>query len=191
MSYLVDAGALLIEVLFGLACSLFLIRVLLQLVGANFYNPICQFVYETTNPVLLPLRKLLPTQGRFDLAGTSVALLLQVLKVLLLALLVGAGLSVPSLLLLGVVELLSLLLGIYFWLILARAVLSFVGVDRRHPALPLLAQLTEPVLGPLRRALPATGAIDLSPMLVILAILLARLLIIAPLTDLARALAAV
>jgi YggT family protein len=191
MSYLVDAGALLIEVLFGLACSLFLIRVLLQLVGANFYNPICQFVYETTNPVLLPLRKLLPTQGRFDLAGTLVALLLQVLKVLLLALLVGAGLSVPSLLLLGVVELLSLLLGIYFWLILARAVLSFVGVDRRHPALPLLAQLTEPVLGPLRRALPATGAIDLSPMLVILAILLARLLIIAPLTDLARALAAV
>jgi YggT family protein len=190
VNYLVDAGVLLVEVLFGLACSLFLLRVLLQLVGANFYNPICQFVYELTNPVLMPLRRLLPPRGRLDLAGAVVALAIQLLKVLALFMLVGAAFTLPSLLLLALVELLSLLLSIYFWLILARAVLSFVGVDRRHPALPLLAQLSEPVLAPVRRMLPTSGAIDLSPMLVLLAIMLARLLVIAPLVDLARALAA-
>ena len=189
MNYLIEAGVLLIEVFFGLASGLFLFRVLLQLVGANFHNPICQFFYRATNPILIPLRKLLPPRGRIDFAGMLVALLIQTLKVLVLILLLGAGLTLPSLLLLGVVELLAQLLNIYFMLILARAILSFVGVDRRHPALPLLAQLTEPVLGPVRRLLPATGAFDLSPMLIILAILLARLLIIAPLTDLGRALA--
>jgi YggT family protein len=190
VNYLVDAGVLLVEVLFGLACSLFLLRVLLQLVGANFYNPICQAIYELTNPVLMPLRQLLPPRGRFDLAGAVVALGIQLLKVLALFLLLGAKFNLPSLLLLAVVELFSLLLGIYFWLILARAVLSFVGVDRRHPALPLLAQLSEPVLAPVRRMLPTSAALDLSPMLVMLAIMLARLLVIAPLVDLARALAA-
>ena len=189
MNYLIEAGVLLIEVFFGLASGLFLFRVLLQLVGANFHNPICQFFYRATNPILIPLRKLLPPRGRIDFAGMLVALLIQTLKVLVLILLLGTGLTLPSLLLLGVVELLAQLLNIYFMLILARAILSFVGVDRRHPALPLLAQLTEPVLGPVRRLLPATGAFDLSPMLIILAILLARLLIIAPLTDLGRALA--
>ncbi len=188
MNYLVEAGVLLIEVIFGIASGLFLFRVLLQLVGANFYNPICQFVYKATNPILMPLRKLLPPRGRIDFAGMLVALLIQTLKMLVLILLLGAGLTLPSLLLFGVVELLAQLLNIYFLLILARAVLSFVGVDRRHPALPLLAQLTEPVLGPVRRRLPPMGAFDLSPMLVILAILLARLLIVAPLTDLGRAL---
>lgn len=188
MNYLIEAGVLLIEVFFGLASGLFLFRVLLQLVGANFHNPICQFFYRATNPILMPLRKLLPPRGRIDFAGMLVALLIQTLKVLVLILLLGADLTLPSLLLLGVVELLAQLLNIYFMLILARAILSFVGVDRRHPALPLLAQLTEPVLGPVRRRLPAMGAFDLSPMLVILAILLARLLIIAPLTDLGRAL---
>ncbi len=188
MNYLVEAGVLLIEVFFGLASGLFLFRVLLQLVGANFYNPICQFFFQATNPILLPLRKVLPPRGRIDFAGMLVALLIQTLKVLVLILLLGTGLSVSGLLLLGLVELLAQLLNIYLLLILARAVLSFVGVDRRHPALPLLAQLSEPVLGPVRRRLPPTGAFDLSPMLVILAILLARLLIIAPLTDLGRAL---
>lgn len=185
MTYLVSAGTLLIELIFGLASGLFLFRVLLQLVGASFYNPICQFVYEATNPVLMRLRPILPPIGALDLAGCVVALLLQALKIIALLALGGGGLGVLGISLLAVVELLSLLLTLYFWLILARIVLSFVSVDRRQPALPLLAQLTEPVLGPLRRALPATGAIDLSPMLVMLGIVLARLLIIAPLTDLA------
>ncbi len=189
MNYLVDAGVLLIEVFFGLLGGLFLVRVLLQLVGTNFYNPICQFFYQATNPVLMPLRKLLPPRGRWDLAGGLVTWLIMIVKVLALMLLVGATISVSSVLLLGAVEVLALLLTLYFWLILARALLSFVNIDRRNPALPLLAQLTEPVLGRVRRVLPKTGAIDLSPMLVILLILLARLLVVAPLTDLGRALA--
>jgi len=190
VSYLIDAAALLVEILFGLGCALFVLRALLQLVGANFYNPICQFFYMLTNPVLDPFRKLLPRRGKLDYAACLVAFLLQVIKVILLVAMAGASISVSGVLVLALAELLALLLSLYFWLILARAVLSFVGVDRRHPALPLMAQLTEPVLGPVRRMLPATGAIDLAPMLVILVILLARLLLVAPLADLGRLLSA-
>jgi len=189
MIYLIEAGAILIELLFGLASGLFVFRVLLQLVGANFYNPICQFVFQATNPLLVPLRRWLRPVGRFEIGGSLIAWLLQVIKVWLLALLLGASFGIAGLLLLGAVELLSLLLYLYFWLILARALLSFISVDRRHPILPLLAQLTEPLLAPLRRVLPTTGMIDLSPMLVMLLLVLARVLVVAPLTDLGRALA--
>lgn len=183
MSYFLDAAVLLIEVLFGLAAGLFLFRVALQLVGASFHNPISQFFYRTTNPLLMPLRRFLPPWRRLDVAGVAVAFVVQLLKVALLGLLFARFPAFAGWLVLGLAELLALMLGIAIWLIVIRALLSFVGTDRSHPALPLLAQLTEPMLRRVRRALPATGAIDLSPLVVILALLLARLLLVAPLLD--------
>jgi YggT family protein len=189
MSYLLDAAVLLIEVFFGLAAGLFLFRVALQLVGASFHNPISQFFYRTTNPVLMPLRRWLPAWRRLDLAGLAIAFVVQLLKVVVLALLLARLPAFVGWLVLGLAELLALVLGIALWLVVIRAVLSFVGADRSHPALPLLAQLTEPLLRPVRRLLPATGAFDFAPLLVILALVLARLLLLAPLLDLGRYLA--
>ena len=185
MSYLANAGVILVEVIFGLAVSLFVVRVLLQLVRANFYNPVCQFFYKATNPVLMPLRRVLPPWRGFDLAGTLVAFLLECLKVLLLFALVARVPGIGGILLLGFAELLGFVLMLYFWLILVRVILSFVGQQGHHPMLPLIAQLTEPVLRPVRRVLPDLGGFDLSPLVVTLAIFLARALVVAPLTDLA------
>jgi len=184
VSYFANAGVILVEVLFGLAISLFVVRVLLQLVRANFYNPVCQFFYKATNPVLMPLRKLLPPVRGFDLTGSLVAYLLQCLKVVLLFALVGRLPGVPGVLVLGLAELIGFLLMLYFWLILIRVILSFVGQGSYHPMVPLIAQLTEPVLKPVRRVLPDLGGFDLSPLLVTLAIFLARALLVAPLLDL-------
>jgi YggT family protein len=184
MSYFSDAGRLLIEVLFGLACGLFLLRVLLQWATASFHNPITQFFYRATNPLLVPLRRLIPPIGRVDSGGVLIAWLIQVIKLALLFALSGLALAPPALLLLGLAELIELLLTVYLWLLIIYAILSFVGSDRRHPALPLLVQLTEPVLRPIRRLLPMVGSIDFSPMIAVLAILLARVLVVRPIQDL-------
>ena len=188
MPYLIDALRIVVEVLFGLATGLVVIRVLLQALRCDFYNPISQALYRLTNPVLMPLRRLLPPLGRVDSAGVALAWLLQVLKLLVFALLVGVMPGLLTLLLLGLTGLIDLVIGLYFWLILARVVLGFVGAAPRQPAVPLLMQLTEPLLRPLRRLIPDLGGIDLTPMLATLALYLLRPLLVAPLRDLALAL---
>lgn len=190
MGYFANAGAILIEVLFGLLIGLFVLRVLLQLVRANFYNPICQFFYKASNPVLMPLRRVLKPWKRLDLAGLLVAFLLCAIKVWLLAALAGFGLPPLATLVLAFAALLDFLLYLYFWLIIIRIVASFFATDSYHPVFPLLMQLTEPVLAPLRRALPPLGPFDLSPLVATLAILLARALLVAPLQDLGASLIA-
>jgi YggT family protein len=184
MSYFANAGVILVEVLFGLAISLFVVRVLLQLVRANFYNPVCQFFYKATNPVLTPLRRVIKPWRGFDIAGTLVAYLLEVLKVALLFALAGRMPGIGGLLVLGFAELVSFVLMLYFWLILIRVILSFVGQGSYHPMVPLITQITEPVLRPIRRVLPDLGGFDLSPLVATLAIMLARVLVVAPLHDL-------
>lgn len=189
MGYFANAGVILVEVFFGLAVSLFALRVLLQLVRANFYNPVCQFFYKATNPVLMPLRKVLPPIRRLDTAGTLIVYLLECLKVWLLGMLAGIALTLPAILVLGVAETIGFVLMLYFWLILARVILSFVGQGSHHPMVPLIAQLTDPVLRPIRRVLPDLGGFDLSPLIATVAIFLARALVVAPLSDLGLALA--
>jgi YggT family protein len=190
MSYLANAGAILIEVLFGLLIGLFVLRLLLQLVRANFYNPICQFFYKATNPLLMPMRRVLKPWKSLDFAALLTALLLSAIKVWLLAALAGFGLPPLATLMLAVAALLDFLLYLYFWLIIIRIVASFFATDNYHPIFPLLMQLTEPLLAPLRRALPPLGPFDLSPLIATLAILLARALLVAPIQDLGAALIA-
>ena len=188
MSYFANAGVILVEVLFYLAVSLFVVRVLLQLVRANFYNPVCQFFYKATNPILMPMRKVLPPWRGFDIAGTLVAYLLECLKVVLLFALAGRMPGFGGVLVLGFAELLAFVLMLYFWLILVRVILSFVAQGSYSPVVPLIAQLTEPVLKPIRKVLPAPGGFDLSPLVATVAIMLARALLVAPLHDLGAAL---
>jgi YggT family protein len=189
MGYFAQAGMILIEVLFGLAVLLFALRVLLQAVRANFHNPICQFVYRATNPVLVPLRRVLRPWRNYDLAALLIVYLLECLKIWLLGALAGAALGLAATLVFGLAETLQFVLGLYFVLILMRVVLSWLRSDSYHPAVPLITQLTEPLLRPLRRRLPTPGGIDLSPLIVSVLLMLGRPLLVAPLQDLAASLA--
>lgn len=184
MRYFSEAGLILVDFLFGLLIGLFVVRVLLQVVRANFHNPICQFFYRATNPLLVPMRRWLPSIGRVDTAASLIALLLCVVQVWLLGALGGLALPPLATLVLAIGSLINVLLTLYFWLIVVRIILSFLNPDAYHPVIPLLGQLTEPVLRPLRKILPATGAFDFSPLLATLIIVLARVLIVAPINDL-------
>ena len=189
MGYFANAGQILIQFVFGALILLIVLRVLLQLVRANFYNPICQFLYKASNPVLMPLRKVIPAWRNLDIAGVVLAWIVALIKIVLLYATVGQTLGVLGLVVLALADLVDFVLLLYIVLILGRVVLSFVGSDSYHPIVPLVLQLTEPVLRPFRRLLPDIGGIDFSPMVVLLAITLARVLVAKPLLDLGLSLA--
>ena len=175
--------------MFGALIALIVLRVLLQWVRANFYNPICQFLYKATNPVLMPLRKVIPAWRNLDIAGIALAWLATALKLVLLYATVGQTLGVLGLAVLALADLVDFLLLLYIVLVLVRVVISFVGADSYHPVVPLVMQLTEPVMKPFRRLIPNVGGLDFSPMVVLLVITLARVLVAKPLLDLGLRLA--
>ena len=166
MTALSDIFTYLIYVFFGLYILAMLLRFLLQAVRADFYNPISQSLVKVTNPLVIPLRKILPGFGGLDLASLLLALILQILMVTLLVLIqTGAMLAPLPLLLVGVLG-----LKIYFFALLAMIVLSWIAPGGNHPALYLLHQITEPVMAPFRKVLPAMGGLDFSPILVFIII---------------------
>ncbi len=161
----------LLQSLFGVLLFAVLLRLLLQLVRADFYNPVSQLVVKVTNPLLRPLRRLIPPLGRLDAASVVLALAIQCVTALVVFALAGYAVPNPLLLLAwGAIGVCALLVNMYFFGILAMIVLSWVAPHSRHPAIALLHQLTEPVMAPVRRLLPPLGGLDLSPILVFLAI---------------------
>jgi len=183
--YVGNAGQFLIQTLFGLYILAVMLRFLLQWVRADFYNPLVQVLVKITNPVLIPLRRIVPGLYGMDLAAVVLMLVLQAIELYLLATALGGSLPAATLILGSIAKILGLLLGVYFWLILIQVILSWVSPQTYNPAITLIYTLTEPVLGPARRIMPDLGGLDLSPLVVIVVLQLVRMLVIAPIRDLA------
>ncbi len=184
MPYLANAAQILIEFIFGILVGLVVLRILLQLVRANFHNPICQFLYKASNPLLMPLRRIIPAWRRLDIAAVVLAWALLLLKRVLIFAMLASVPSFGGLMLIALADLIGFTLMVMLILIFVRVILSFVGSDSYHPVVPLVFQLTEPVLKPVRKRLPVLGGFDLSPMIVVLGIFLLQALVVAPLLDL-------
>ena len=165
-------GALiyLISTLTDLYVTAILLRLLLQWVKADFYNPLSQFLIKITNPVLVPTRRLIPSIGRLDTASVVVMLLLELLQLVLINLLGKTEFGFQFLFLFAVQKLLITLLLTYFVLIIARVIISWIANQSRHPLIPLIYQLTEPVLRPISKLLPPMGGVDLSPLFALIAL---------------------
>lgn len=171
MNALSDILAYLLQTVLNLALLAMLLRFLLQLVRADYYNPVSQFLAKVTNPLVLPLRRLIPSVRGLDLSTLLLALLLQMAAIVALLALNGFGPpGVLTLLVWSILGLVGLLANVYFFALLAMIILSWVAPGSRHPALLLLFQLTEPVMAPFRRMLPDMGGIDFSPILVFILI---------------------
>lgn len=170
MNNSVNAFSFLVGTLLDLYITAVMLRLLLQWVRADFYNPVCQFLVRITNPLLLPLRRVVPAIGRLDTASVVLMLLLEVFGVWLVSRIASTPLSLPGVLAFSVTKLLVTLLMTYFFLIIVNVILSWVGGGARHPVIPLVYQLTEPVLRPFRRYIPPIAGIDLSPVFALIAI---------------------
>jgi YggT family protein len=180
-SYLTNPAVFLIQTLFGLYIVIVVLRFLLQLTRADFYNPISQFVVKATAPPLRPLRRIIPGFGGVDLASLVLAWLLKSVELVLVLTVLGAGANLIGSLLWSVPELVDLVLNIFLVAIVIQVVLSWVNPGGYNPAVGLLHRLTEPLLGPARRLLPPVSGLDLSPMLVMIALVLLKMLLIPPL----------
>jgi len=151
--------------------TIVLLRFLLQLARADFYNPISQFVVKATNPLLRPLRRFIPGWGGIDGAALVLAVIIQAITFFLI--LIALNSSIPTinpltLLSWSVLNVLDLIVKIYFWSVIAVVVVSWIAPQSGHPAIQLVAQITEPVMRPVRSVMPSLGGLDLSPIIVFL-----------------------
>ena len=183
-TYITNPVEFLINTLFGLYILAVLLRFLLALVRADFYNPISQFLVKATNPVLLPLRRVIPSAGKVDSSAIVLMLALQMSALALIALLRGSQLSVAALFILSLAELLGLLLNVFLFAILIQVIMSWINPGAYNPAVSLLYSLTEPVLRPFRRLIPPLSGLDLSPLVALIAIQLTKMLVLPPLYQL-------
>lgn len=188
MPYLTNGAQILIEFVFGALVALLLLRVLAEAWRADFRNPLCQFLYRATNPVVAPLRRVIPSWRRINLAALLLAWLVEIVKLSLLCATLGLVPHFAGLLVLGIAELVDFMLMFYLVLIFAWALMSFLTIDSRNPLVPLINQFVQPVMQPLQRRLPNLGGMDFSPVVAILVILLLRALVLQPWLDIGQAL---
>ncbi len=182
--YVGDAGVFLIRTVFGLYILAVMLRFLLALARADFYNPVSQFLVKITNPAVIPLRRLVPGVGGLDSASLILLLVLQMLEIWLSSRIQGYAPGILGLAVLATGELLNLVKNIFLFSILIQVILSWVNPGTYHPASALLYRLNEPLLGPARRMIPPMGGFDLSPIVILVGLQLAAILVIAPISDL-------
>lgn len=178
MTSLVQAGMLIINTLVGLYLLIIVLRFLLQLVRADFYNPISQFIVKATNPLLVPLRKIIPGFGGVDVASIVLAIAIQAIAIILILLLSNFPLPLPQILVWSAVGILSLILKVYFWGLLVTVIASWIAPNSYNPALILINQILEPAMKPIRKMLPDMGGIDISPIIMFLAIQVLEVLLV-------------
>ena len=185
MSPLSQAGLLLINSIGSLVLLVIVLRFLLQLVRADFYNPMSQMIVKFTNPLLIPLRRIIPGFGGLDVASLVLALAAQYLLIVLILMIAGFGMNLPFVAMIcwAAVGLGSLLLNIYFWGLLIVIIASWIAPNSYNPALILINQIIDPVMRPIRNKMPDLGGLDLSPMVLMLGIKVIEILVLYPLTT--------
>ena len=177
MDKLVQIAHLLITFASSIYITIVVVRFLLQLVRADFYNPLSQFIVKATNPLILPLRKVIPGFFGIDMASLVLALALQILTIYVLLMLIGNGaMPLINVLILSVYELIKLVLNIYLFSFIILVIISWIAPHNNNPAISILSSITEPVLRPIRNVLPPMGGFDFSIMVAILLIYIVKIL---------------
>lgn len=170
-----NAMVFLISTVFNLYLMMVLLRLWLQLAKADFYNPFSQFVVKATHPIVGPLRRIIPPIGSFDVATLLLAILVSLAKYLVLALVLGGNITPVGLLIMGALGVIKEALTLAFWVLILRAILSWVS-QGRNPIELVMNQLTEPMLAPIRRIIPPLGGLDLSVLVTIVGLQFLQLL---------------
>lgn len=184
--YVGNAATFLVSTLFGLYILVVMLRFLFQLVRADFYNEVSQFIVRLTNPPLRYLRRVIPGWGGLDLAAVVLMLVLKIIELWLTYRILGYAADLDGLAVMAVAELLSLALYVFLFSILIQVVLSWVNPGGYNPIIGILHSLNEPLLSPARRLLPPVAGLDLSPILVLVLLQLVSMLLVAPIADLGR-----
>ncbi|HSX72254.1 MAG TPA: YggT family protein [Pseudomonas sp.] len=179
MNGLDTAAIYILQTLGSMYLLIVLLRFVLQLVRADFYNPLSQFTVKATQPLLRPLRRIVPGFGGLDLASLLLAILVQlVIMALTLLLAYGTTGNPLQLLVWALIGVTSLFLKIFFFALIISVILSWVAPGSYNPGAQLVNQICEPLLAPIRKILPSLGGLDLSPIFAFIAINLIDMLVV-------------
>lgn len=183
MSSISQALVLVINTVGALLVGAALLRMLLQAVRADFYNPVCQAIVKVTAPMLNPLRRIIPGWRGIDFASLVLALALSSLASLLMLFVQGFFVNVGTVVSWAVVGLIAYVLNIYFWAMLVSVVASFIAPFSGHPILLVIYQLLQPFYRLTHKILPPMGGLDFSPLVLMLVIKLLEILVVIPLAE--------
>ncbi|MDB6048334.1 MAG: hypothetical protein JWR17_1080 [Pseudomonas sp.] len=171
MNALTGAMTFVIQTLVSLYLAIVLLRFVLQLVKANFYNPLCQFAVRATQPLLKPIRRIIPSVLGLDTSSLLLAIIIQaLLMALVLTITYGTIGDIPHLLVWSIIGVTSLFLKIFWVAMIVMVIVSWVAPGSHNPAAELAYQISEPVLAPFRRLVPNLGGMDISPIFAFIAI---------------------
>ncbi|MDH3762646.1 MAG: YggT family protein [Gammaproteobacteria bacterium] len=194
--YLLSPLMLIINTLFDLYILLVLLRFLLQMLRADFYNPVSQFIVKLTTAPLKILRRVVPSVAGQDAASIVLCLLLIYAKFLLMralsipAVQIGGVLapigstSYAGLLVYCIADLIALLLTVFLVAVIIKVILSWINPGQYNPVIGLVDKIASPVLRPMQKIMPPIGGLDLSPLFATLLILVAKMLIVPPIIPL-------
>ncbi|WP_420551093.1 YggT family protein [Litorivicinus lipolyticus] len=156
---------------FSLIVFFLVLRLVLQAVQANYYNPICQGINKLSAPLLAPTARLIPDVGPISLNTLVIAVTLQALFAGGLAYAVyGQVLPLVMLVLWSLLSVIGMVIKLFFFALIIMIILSWVAPQADHPGAELVWQLTEPLMAPVRKVMPDLGGLDLSPIVVFLLI---------------------
>ena len=166
-----EAIRYIVDMLLWLLLLAFVLRLLFQLVRADFRDPMADAIVRVTNWLILPLRKLLPPIGKIDTATVVAVLLVAAARTFIMMAIAGASVGDGvAFLRITLLDLVGLVLRVYLFAMLIYWLTSMVSPGGYAPGVRLLAQVCEPILKPVRRVIPRIGQIDFSILWVSIAI---------------------
>ena len=169
-SNIASALVFIVNALTSLYLLVLLLRFWLPWLRADFRNPLAQGILKLTSPVIIPLRRIVPSFGRLDTATVMVAFVVQYLAILLILLIIGRSATFSVIATTAIVKLVLLSVNLFMFAIFVRIILSWISPGQYNPATAIISTLTESLLRPVRRLIPALGGFDISPIFVIIAL---------------------
>jgi len=169
-SNIASALVFIVNALTSLYLLVLLLRFWLPWLRADFRNPLAQGILKLTSPIIIPLRRIVPSFGRLDTATVMVAFVVQYLGILLILLIFGTSATFSVIATTAIVKLVLLSVNLFMFAIFVRIILSWISPGQYNPATAIISTLTEPLLRPVRRLIPALGGFDISPIFVIIAL---------------------
>lgn len=188
---------LVITLVFDLYIMVVAVRFLMQVTRANYYNPLAQAVVKLTNPVLVPLRRLIPGFKGQDIAALVLCLLLIVIKMIVFKFLPFGqvdvagypiptqNLALPLMVLLAPIDLINLFINVFIFSLVILAIISWINPMGQNPAAEVLSDITRPITEPVRRWIKPMGGLDFSLLVALVLLQVLKIILIGNLISLA------
>ena len=190
-----NAIGFILGILFNLYATIVAVRFIMQVVRADYYNPLAQAVVKLTDPLLVPLRRVIPSIKRYDTASLVLVFLVLLVKLLVFKFLslgavtaIGQPLLVEQLpmiklVLLSVLDVIHQLFNVFIFALIIQAILSWIPSANGNPVQGMVAAIGQPVLRPLRKIIPPMGGIDLTVFFTIIGLFAVRIFLIGTLSS--------